>query len=215
MEINPYSSPSHQPGETASLCIAKVVAAMAVRVVLLLVPSVVYIAYVDTFHPGEMLWEIWYVPFFLGSCALNGTVCWSRFSIAGLRMAYQESTACVTEKILVRISLAFGSVAIIFGMYNFLQPVAVATLPALLALWILTLAVLVPIDAAGLFAKRSEVIVFSAITPWAFVIMYPVYVFSRPGRNRASGYFALASVVMLMGGWVLWLLGADRIGFLQ
>ena len=179
--------------------------------VLSVILIVAYTTYAQTCHGDEVLWDAGVLFGFLGTCEFNGHYCWMRFKRRDLQQVYQCTARRVVRTTLVAVGVVLGVASMVFGGANVLWPTSSQSLPTILAAWLIVLAVLVPLDAAGSFIRR-DALLWATVTPWCFCAMYPTYLFLWPEKGHRSGYMAVVSIVFTLVGWILWLEGARQIG---
>jgi hypothetical protein len=180
------------------------VVVLAIQTAILLLPSVCYIVYAQSFHRGQFLWELPMAPLFLATCALSGACCHRQLRQANLHQHYAQTMALGMGRLLVVLGLVLGLLTLASALAHTFRPLPVPLPECLLAGWILMLAVVVPVDAAGLFDQRRMAMFLAAITPWAFCIAYPLYIWARPDHSRLSVTFAILAVVLTLTGWAIW-----------
>jgi hypothetical protein len=114
---------------------------------------------------------------------------------------------------LTALGIVLGSLSLGFGMAHYFGVRGVPSVDILLASWIIALAIVVPVDAAGLLEERMLILFLSALTPWAFVVAYPAYLFIRPRTGRYRAYLAIVSIVLTLVGFILWDSGENPAAF--
>ncbi len=130
-----------------------------------------------------------------------------------LQEQFSSTLARTTKFTLLSGALTAGTLCLILGGANWIRPVPLPTLPVLLKVLIVFLGVAFPLDAGGMIPKRTAVIGLSAAIGMGFTILFPVYMFGRPGGTRRDGYIAVLAILMVLTGWGFWVVGANAIHY--
>ena len=120
-----------------------------------------------------------------------------------LRKEYATRAAPHVERVLVAVGIVLGASALVLGAVNYVSPSDVPTLPTILAIWMIALAVFMPVDVAGTIEQRRRAVRLGTSSVAVFVLIYPAYMFNRPMTRKSRGYWALLSVLAFMVGLVL------------
>jgi hypothetical protein len=176
---------------------------IGIQAALLVVPSLLYVVYVQVWHRDQVLWELWMPIAFVCSCALSGDRCFRQLRRRGLCEYYRTSVAPIAEKLLAYGGPALGALSLTLGAAHYSRLTGIPLPDIALAAWIIGLAFVVPLDAAALIDERPVSVILSAFVPWAFCVAYPAYMFLRRGTKRWYGYLAIMSIALTLVGLVL------------
>lgn len=184
---------------------------LGATVLLLLLPSGGCFAYVSTLRGTQRFFELGTVLLFLGSCAVCGAVCHARAS-RSLDDLTSQPRIGIDLRYVVYVGLALGFLSLACGISNCVRPSLLGTLPTLLSVWIVTLAVVVPIDSAFFWQHRPTTMALSMAVPFGFCMIFPVYVFART-KSKSLTAIAATAIALTLVGWVFWLIGAEAVGY--
>lgn len=202
------SSPDIESAATMSL---RTFLSLAAVLILLLLPSGFCFAYGSSLHGPHPFLELGTVLLFLGSCATCGAYCHARAIQSGDGPHSHERRG-INLTYLVSFGVVLGFLSVVCGVVNCNHPSRLGTLPAILSAWIVTLAVVTPIDSAFYWQHRRTTIAWAALVPFGFCLGFPAYVFARTRSGRLTAV-ATTSIVLTVIGWTLWLLGAEMVGY--
>ncbi len=111
----------------------------------------------------------------------------------------------------------FGILCIVLltiGTLNYFKPVAYPSAFIIIFITIIFLSIIFPLEAVNKTnIQEKEYKALSTTIGIAFCIAYPVYFFTKKGRGK--GFFALLGVILFLLGFILWLLGGKKIGYIH
>lgn len=206
---NPYQSPlavCDEPRDASGRRLIRVVAGSALRLLPAVAPAVVAEA-IDMEYLGML------TPLLMMACgAWSGAYCHQTMEATGLREVYVARFAPKMELLLIATGMALGGIAFAVGFLNYVRPRPIDTQSGILIAWIASCGIIIPVDAGGLCDKRV-VAMFSFSAGIGFTIVYPAWLFTRPGGRKISGVVALGCIGGAFLGFILYSEGAKSIGF--
>lgn len=189
----------------------KIIIKIAGVSLLILSPSIIYIVIVSIYRNNIVQWEMWSPFLFMGCSAFQGAYLYKQFNSSNNAHEYKEIWGRKMGTVLLSSGISMGLLSLLLGLVNYYYPNSILSIHPSIILWMLVMAILLPLDFAGLHGNKKQVICWSAVAAWGFCIFYPTYMFIRPYRSRYSGIVALLSIVVTLTGFVFGLLGSNNL----
>ena len=165
-------------------------------------PSVVFATYVSSVHADDLPWELAALLAFLGSCAASGLYCLVRWRRTAESDWFESTAGTRFPPWLTRQATFWGGLALAVGLVHSRNPNPYVDAWILVAVPVIWLAVIIPVDATAVFRSKPIAILWSITVPIGFCIALPAYLFSRSPRRR-FGFVAIGATLLLVSGLAL------------